>query len=31
MNLKHRITDFSLSHYKLVTVLMVVFTVALGH
>jgi len=28
--IKHKITDFSLSHYKLVTVLMVVFTVALG-
>lgn len=30
MNLKHRITDFSLSHYKLVTVVMIVFTLGLG-
>ncbi len=30
MKLRHTITDFSLSHYKLVTVAMVVFTLALG-
>ncbi len=30
MQIKHKITDFSLRHYKLVTLLMVVFTLALG-
>ncbi len=30
MELKQEITEYSLSHYKLVTVVMVVFTVALG-
>ncbi len=30
MEMKHKITDFSLSHYKLVTVVMVVLTLALG-
>ncbi len=30
MEIKHKITDFSLSHYKLVTVVMVVLTLALG-
>jgi len=30
MEMRHKITDYSLSHYKLVTVVMVVFTLALG-
>jgi hypothetical protein len=30
MEMKHKITDYSLSHYKLVTIIMVVFTLALG-
>ncbi len=30
MQIKHKITDFSLQHYKLVTLIMVVFTLALG-
>ena len=30
MELKRKITDYSLRHYKLVTALMVIFTLALG-
>ncbi len=30
MELKHKITDYSLRHYKLVTAVMVIFTLALG-
>ncbi|HPC96061.1 MAG TPA: MMPL family transporter [Sedimentisphaerales bacterium] len=30
MEMKHTITDFSLRHYKLVTVVMIIFTLALG-
>jgi hypothetical protein len=30
MDLKHKITDYCLKHYKLVTAVMVVFTVVLG-
>jgi predicted RND superfamily exporter protein len=30
VNLKQRLTDYSIKHYKLVTVIMVIFTLALG-
>jgi len=30
MNLKQKITDYSLKHYRLVTIIMVIFTLVLG-